>query len=483
MKIKSIKKTNKQEVFDLTVGKNNNFIANGVVVHNSGAQKFATKFRPKSVEDISSITSIFRPGPLAANVHEDIIKVRAGKQKTEYLHPILKDVLENTSGFMIYQESVLDVVAKLANFTPEECDGLRKTVLKRTHSGKAEAIEKTKKFRDRFVSGCIQNNCSEQVANEIFDKIEYCAGYLFSRNHSFPYSIISYQCAWLFTYYEKEWLQAYLENKEDSAKKERIINEIKKYGYEFKKPDINTSTHQWEIDMENKIIYFSLGALKGMGKKAVANIVKNRPYETIDELLFDNDALNKKSLEVLIKVGALDSLNIIGKDKLFKNYKHMYDVVIENFNKIKNKKKGKENFEVLLKESIENKDYDDWDKQEKIEFLSDIMGTIDTDLFLTDTVKNKLEEHNIQSINDFNKGNKSDIVWFIISDVKTKYTKNNKQYAIINAIGEGGTGAVIRHWGSNSDAYEKFSVYAAELNYDPDWGFSMGYKRRILRLS
>lgn len=448
-----------------------------------GAQKFATKFKPLSVEDISSITSIYRPGPLAADVDKVFLDNKKYPEMIEYEHPAVKEVLESTSGCMIYQEQVMAIANKLAGLTLPECDLLRKVILKRTLKGQAEAFSKRDKLKIKFIDGCVENGLTKDAAEAFFQKIEYCAGYLFNRSHSIGYSLISYQCAWLFTHFEKEWLQAYLENKEGGDKKERVINEIKKYGYEFKKPDVNTSTHQWEIDMDTKTVYFSLSALKGMGKKAVANIVKNRPYENIDELLFDSNALNKKSLEVLVKVGALDSLDIVGDDKIFKNYKHMYDVVIENFNKVKHKKKGKENFEALLQESLENNDFEDWDRQEKIEFLSDIMGTIDTDMFLTPLVKDKLEEHGIQPINDFNKNVKSDIVWFIISDVRTKYTKNNKQYAVINALGEGGTDFFIRHWGANSNAYEKFSVYAAELNYDPDWGFSMGYKKRILRLS
>lgn len=445
------------------------------------AQRFGKQFKPLSVDDISSITSIWRPGPLAADVHTKVLDIRTGKKQVIYEHPALKEILEVTSGEMIYQEQLLDIASKLAKMNIDDCDALRKAVLKRVFSTKDEALVKRNKLKIKFIDGCVANNFPKHKAEELFKKIEFCAGYLFSRNHSFAYSLISYQCSWLFTYHEKEWLQAYLENKEDTGAKENVLDEIKKLGYEFIKPDINTSTDTWEI--ESKKIYFSLNALKGLGKKAIFEILTKKPYNSIDDLLFDeNKALGKKPLEVLIKIGALDSMQLIGADKMFSSYKHMFNVVIENFTKIKNKKRGKENLEKLLLELPRD---EEWNAAEKLENINKIMGLVDSGILISDSIKKKLEKHNIKSIDEFDKENaKKELVWFVIKDVATKLTKNNKPYAIISSMGTRGTDTRIRQWNTSGNGYKKYGLYVAEVEFDEEWGFSIrNYSDKVMQLA
>lgn len=433
-------------------------------------QRFGKQFKPSSIDDISSITSIWRPGPLAADVHTKVLNVRAGKTQVIYEHPAIEECLKKTNGELIYQEEMLLIANKLAGMNMEDCDALRKAVLKRIFSTKDEALVKRNKLKVKFIDGCVANNFPKHKAEELFKKIEFCAGYLFNKSHSLGYSLISYQCAWLFTYHEKEWLQAYLENKEDTGAKENVLDEIKKLRYEFIKPDINLSTDTWEI--EDKKIYFSLNALKGLGKKAVFEIITKKPYNTIDDLLFDeNKALNKKPLEVLIKIGALDSTQLVGKDKLFNSYKHMHNVVIENFAKLKSKKCGKENLEKLLLELPRD---EEWNAAEKLENINKIMGLVDSSVLLSDSIKQKLEKHNIKSIDEFDKETmKKDLVWFVIKDVSTKLTKNNKPYAIISSMGTRGIDTRIRQWNTNGNGYKKYGLYVAEIEFDEEWGFSI----------
>lgn len=444
-----------------------------------GAQKFGTKFKPTSVEDISSITSIFRPGPLASDVHKTILAKRAGKISITFDHPAIEECLKDTSGEMIYQEQIMALAHKLAGMSLSDCDTLRKVILKRVFTTKDSSQSKREELKIQFIDGCVANNYPLEKAQALFKQIENAAGYLFNRSHSIAYSIISYQCAWLFTHYEEEWLRAYLSNKDGDDKKAKVISEIKSYGYKFKKPDINLSSDSWHIDGKN--IYFSLNAIKGMGKAAIRNIVKYKPYETINDIIFNKEkAINKKSLETLTKIGALDSVNIIGEGKAFKHYKHFYDIVIENLAKLRHPKRGKENLEKLLSEYI---DMGDWSSKEKIQMLSEIMGTIDAENFLDESVQARLREYNIHSIDDFNYETKQDIVWFIVKTISVRKTKMNKEYVILNTIGENGIEYNIKQWNSSGSEFNLFAVYTARLDFDDEWGFSVTHgSKNIMKI-
>jgi len=149
----------------------------------------------------------------------------------------------------------------------------------------------------------------------------------------------------------------------------------------------------------------------------------------------------------------------------------MHNVVIENFAKLKSKKCGKENLEKLLLELPRD---EEWNAAEKLENINKIMGLVDSSVLLSDSIKQKLEKHNIKSIDEFDKETmKKDLVWFVIKDVSTKLTKNNKPYAIISSMGTRGIDTRIRQWNTNGNGYKKYGLYVAEIESDEEWGFSI----------
>ncbi|MEK7098198.1 MAG: OB-fold nucleic acid binding domain-containing protein, partial [Patescibacteria group bacterium] len=250
----------------------------------------------------------------------DNIAAKHGKKKPEYLHPKLQPILAKTYGVAIYQEQVMQMARDLAGFTMAEADVLRKAVGKKIVKLLAEQKEK-------FVVGCVKNGISEQLAEKIFSFIEPFAGYGFNRSHAACYALIGYQTAYLKAYWSGEFMAALLTaDQHDTDRIAILIEECRSMGVEVSRPDINQSfdsftvvtsgTERNEVVAENeevKTIRFGLKAVKNVGENIAEVLIKERkdngPYKDITDLLErvrDKD-LNKKSLESLIKSGALDA--------------------------------------------------------------------------------------------------------------------------------------------------------------------------------
>lgn len=184
MKLVSSRPVGKRHVFDIEVRDYHNFIANGIVVHNctgDGAQRLFVKGKPKSIIDIATLTSIYRPGPLAANVDKLYLEAREGKEFDWGDHRI-NDILEKTRGLIIFQEQVMELAEKCAGFPKEQCDEVRRAIMKRSISGGEAAKKAAQETRDSFVKGCVKNGYAEAVANNLYDKILYFAGYGFNKS-------------------------------------------------------------------------------------------------------------------------------------------------------------------------------------------------------------------------------------------------------------------------------------------------------------
>ena len=201
-------------------------------------------------------------------------------------------------------------------------------------------MKKKKDLYERFIKGCEKKGMSFVQAKVLWDKMEYFSGYGFSKNHAIPYSIISYQCAWLQTYYRDEWIAAFLDHEPEKSK-EAAINIARSFGYEVKGLDINTSGVRWEV--QDGQLISPLTTIKGLGDAAIEELVHKRPYNSVEDLLFDKGVIarkvNKKSLDALCRAGAMTSL----MDERFFGDKHFWSAVVVD--KPKNKKKLNENIE------------------------------------------------------------------------------------------------------------------------------------------
>jgi DNA polymerase-3 subunit alpha len=186
----------------------------------TGAQKLCQQVKPTNIIDLSAITSIYRPGPLSANVDKDFIKTRRSPGMVRYINQMHREVTQETNGFLIFQEQIAMLAHKLGkDLTLDEGNMLRK-VLTKKGTGKAAKVKAA--LHGKFIQGCIDKGVSEREAQRLWDTFEYFSGYGFNKSHAVCYSMISFQCAHLLHYHPECWMAAFLD-KEPETRKEKAI--------------------------------------------------------------------------------------------------------------------------------------------------------------------------------------------------------------------------------------------------------------------
>lgn len=432
-----------------------------------GAQGFCKKAKPESIVDISAVTSIFRPGPLSAGVDTDYVEAKTHPQYVSYLSEDAREITEETFGFLIFQEQIALLAHKLGGLTLDEGNMLRKVLTKK---GTGKGGIKTK-LRVKFVDGCKTNGIDSDAANSLWDKFEFFSGYGFNKSHAVSYSIISFQCAWLWNYYPAEWMAAFLD-KEPESRKEKAINIAKKYGFDIAPLDINKSGTVWEISEDGKTLIQPLTSIKGLGMSAIEQILDNRPFTNAEDLLFREGVsyskFNKKALDALCRGGALD--NII--DDRFTGRKHFWSACVVE--RPKNLKKLSENMETYKPEG-------DFSEEEIIQFKTDLTGIFPINLVINLETIEKLKEKFVPPISEFDE--ELQLCWFIPRKVTERKTKNGKLYWVLEVIDSNNELTRIRCWGVKPhDSVQVNRPYMSRLNYDPDWGFSTRSIRHNFRL-
>tara|TARA_R110000765_G_scaffold213290_4_gene318352 strand:+ start:539 stop:3949 length:3411 start_codon:yes stop_codon:yes gene_type:complete len=432
-----------------------------------GAQGFCKKAKPESIVDISAVTSIFRPGPLSAGVDADYVEAKMHPQYVSYLSEDTREITEETFGFLIFQEQIALLAHKLGGLTLDEGNMLRKVLTKK---GTGKGGIKTK-LRVKFVDGCKANGIDNDAANSLWDKFEFFSGYGFNKSHAVSYSIISFQCAWLWNYYPAEWMAAFLD-KEPESRKEKAINIAKKYGFDIAPLDVNKSGTVWEISDDGKTLIQPLTSIKGLGMSAIEQILNNRPFTNAEDLLFREGVsyskFNKKALDALCRGGALD--NII--DDRFTGRKHFWSACVVE--RPKNLKKLAENMETYKPEG-------DFSEEEIIQFKTDLTGVFPINLVINLETIEKLKEKFVPPISEFDE--ELQLCWFIPRKVTERKTKNGKLYWVLEVIDSNNELTRIRCWGVKPyDSVQVNRPYMSRLNYDPDWGFSTRSIRHNFRL-
>lgn len=274
-------------------------------LESSGMRDLCRKFKINSIEHITALISLYRPGPM--DLIPDFIKRRHGDIEVTYAHEKLRPVCEETYGIMIYQEQVMQATQVLAGYSLGGADLLRRAMGKKK-------VEEMQKHRAQFVKGCKElNNIPEKKANEIFDLLEKFAGYGFNKSHAAAYAFVAYQTAYLKANHPVEFLSAMLTNDmSDTAKLTILIDEAKTFGIEVLPPHVNESQMHFGPAKDGTVIRFGLAAIKGLGEGPVQAILKARdehgPFESLFELCenVDGRAMNRKVLESLIKSGSCD---------------------------------------------------------------------------------------------------------------------------------------------------------------------------------
>jgi DNA polymerase-3 subunit alpha len=427
---------------------------------NSGAQKFCQQVKPTSLTELSDITSTYRPGPMQANVPEKYLAVKNGEEFPEYVHPIVKEILEPTQGQMIYQESVAMLAHRLGNnLSLDDGNTLRKLLTKKG-TGKNDLLDG---LYEKFRQGCIDKGISPEKTDELLQHIEFFNKYGFSINHATCYSIISYQCAYLMHHYGPEFCCAFLE-KEPEEKKEKSLSIVKSLGYKIEPTNINTSGKEWKVsDQDEMTLIQPLTSIKGLGPAAADEIMKFRPFKTIEELLFHEEIsymrVNKAKLDVLARAGAL-------KDLIDSRFNHLKQFWLSCINeRPKNVKQLRENIEASKLEP-------DFTRTEKIEFLTDITGIYPIDLVLTEIITDKLKYVKMPPISEFIK--ELGVAWCIPKKLEIRRTKNDKPYFVVEVIDSNFVLTLVRCWGiyPGKDRLFLNHPYLVRPLHNERWGFS-----------
>jgi DNA polymerase-3 subunit alpha len=281
----------------------------------TGIRDLLVQIRPTCLEDIVAVVAIFRPGPLESDYKEVYLGVRAGTRSPEYLVPELEPILSSTSGWIIYQEQVMRIARDLCGYTLAEADDLRKAIGKKKEKLMAQH---ERKFKD----GWIAQGLDPDKVNILWDQIVAFAAYAFNLSHATAYAKITYQMAWLKTYYPTEFMCAVLSS--DNGTQDdtiRYIAECRRLDIRVLPPDINSSRESFFIDTTGAI-RFGLGPIKNLGTEPVSLIVKEReehgPFESLGEFCrrIDIGVINRLKLESLIRAGAFDTLGNTRASKL-----------------------------------------------------------------------------------------------------------------------------------------------------------------------
>jgi DNA polymerase III alpha subunit len=326
-------------------------------------------------------------------------------------------------------------------------------------------------------------------------------GVLTSNSHAVAYAIDSYWCAWLMTYYEEQWLCAYLESMSNTPdQRAKAFGEVKALGYQIVPIDINHASLGWTV-LPGKKLMPSMTSCKGVGDSAVEEIMQNRPYNTIEELLWDDEfqwrhsKFNKKALEALIKIGAFNSMNMVGEGKIFRNYRHMYEVLLGSHVETQTKKRkgvevteeveldhsqlvkrstktdpheGLKNFYELVRKYNE---IEDWSSSEKAQNMIDVFGALDVTAMIDSSLLTALEEKGIKSIDQLDVGEKS-LAWFCVLKTTPKKTKTGKNYLLLDAVGPSGKTMRVNMWGwDGKKEFDPYAVCVAETEKN-DFGVS-----------
>ncbi len=271
-----------------------------------GMKDLIKRLVPNCFEDIIALVALFRPGPLQSGMVDDFIDRKHGRTSVVYPHPELEPVLSNTYGVILYQEQVMQIAQVLANYTLGGADILRKAM------GKKKPEEMAKQ-RATFMEGAREREIDAELAGSIFDLMEKFAGYGFNKSHSAAYALVSYQTAWLKAYYPAHFMAAVLSaDMQNTDKIVTLVDECKAMKLNLVPPSVNMGDFNFTVNTQGNIVY-GLGAIKGLGEGPIDAIMAARvggPFTSLMDLCqrLDMQAVNKRSLEALIRAGALDEL-------------------------------------------------------------------------------------------------------------------------------------------------------------------------------
>ncbi len=423
-----------------------------------GMTNFMKELKPDSLEDIIAGVSLYRPGPM--DQIPRYIKNKLDPEHAVYTHPALEPILNVTYGCMVYQEQVMQIVRDLAGYSLGRADLVRRAMGKK----KLDVMAKEREYfiygklddnGNVEIPGCIRNGIDEESANKIFDEMAEFAKYAFNKSHAAAYAVVSYRTAYLKAYYPEEFLAATLNSFLGNLDKvPAYIDECKRLNIEILKPDINKSYTKFTVD--NGKIRFGLGSVKNVGIAAVESIVKERnengeftSFTDFCERMQD-EAVNKKCIESLIKAGAFDEFEQT-RSTLVASFETIIDTISDSSKKVL---QGQVTMFDLAPEDEKMSDIkysyntlEEYSKKELLSMEKEMLG-----LYISghplDNLRAQIEKESSintakmrmlheeeegeirENVADFKDGQAVTLVG-VISSIKKKYTKTNKIMAFL----------------------------------------------------
>ncbi len=423
----------------------------------AGMTNFMKELKPDSLEDIIAGVSLYRPGPM--DQIPRYIKNKLNPEHAEYTHPALEPILKVTYGCMVYQEQVMQIVRDLAGYSLGRADLVRRAMGKKKLDIMAKEREifihgQEDENGNIVVPGCVRNGIDEKSANKIFDEMAEFAKYAFNKSHAAAYAVVSYRTAYLKAYYPEEFMAATLNSYLGNLDKVPIyVDECRRMNIEILKPDVNKSFTKFTVD--NSKIRFGLGSIKNVGIAVVDSIVRERQqngeYKSFTDFCerVQDEAVNKKCIESLIKAGAFDEFGQT-RSTLLASFESIIDTIQ---NSARRSFKGQvtmfdldamesDDKEELKYSFTELKEYEDKDllSMEKemlgIYISGHPLEKIREQIIKAtniDTMKMKEIKEELDSTGSTTKYKDGQNVKYagIISSVKKKYTKSNKLMAFV----------------------------------------------------
>ena len=447
-------------------------------LESGGMKRFMARLQPDSLEDVIAGISLYRPGPM--QFVDDFIEGKKHPENVQYAHPILKEVLGNTYGCIVYQEQVMQIAQKMAGFSFGGADIMRRAMSKK----KAEVLIAMREVflhggiidgdaTKRVNAGAVANGVDEDIANHLFDQIMKFAEYAFNKSHAAAYTFLTYQTAYLKCYYPTHFIVAVVNNRITNADEvKHYMNYLKRTGVKILQPDINRSEKLFSIDGEN--VRYGLSGIKNVGEAATEFIIAERSsggdFKDLRDLLERcSEQINKRMLESLIKGGALDCFGL-SRSTLMASYERIMDDVIKS-------KKNRMSAQMsLFDDMVEYKDtysvIEEYPKLQRLSLEKEVLGMylsghplddyretqgefdFDTNMLYIEQAD---EDGNVNMAVDQQLSGKAVKFGCIVSSYEVKSTKQQQKFAVGRLEDRSGSIAFTMY----ARAYEKYAELLA----------------------
>ncbi len=404
-------------------------------IESSGMQDLNKRLKPDNFEDLIAVLALYRPGPMESGMLDSFIERKHGREAIEYTFDAMEPILNNTYGVIVYQEQVMQIVQNIGGFSLGYSDIIRRAM------GKKKDMNV---YNAEFSDGAKNQGLDYAEASKLFDLIEKFAGYGFNKSHSAAYAMVTFQTAWLKTYYPNEFMAALLTSDKDNTEKVvRYIDEVKRMGIELSPPDICDSYLEFSAITKDdqEVILFGLGAIKGVGGAAIESMLADREeggdYTSIQDFVnrIEPSKVNKRVIESSIKAGAFDRFGYSRKALL-----DQIELIVDTAKDASLAKKNAVGSlfgddEEITTVELRLNNSDEYELKEILEFEKDTLGFYVSGHPL-DEFREKMDELEYTMSSELESIKDGSYAIFIgkVEEIQKKISKKGNQFGIVNLM-------------------------------------------------